>query len=149
MGMQIEWLAAYVEKCLRESWGDDADHLISSDHMVTFRAGTAACQVRVEDGDPTMVRVMALAVTDVNSSAKLLREVNEVNAHARVANVWWAARDVVVECSLFAESVTVDTLEQACQHVVNVANDIGVGMAAMYDGTTPYPPLASDSEEAA
>jgi hypothetical protein len=149
MGMQIEWLTAYVEKCLRESWGDEADQLVPFAQMVTFRAGTAACQVRVEDGDPTMVRVMALAVTGVNSSAKLLREVNEVNARSRVANVWWAARDVVVECSLFAESVTVETLEQACQHVVNVANDIGIGMAALYDGTTPYPPFASDSEEAA
>lgn len=147
--MQIEWLAAYVEKCLRHSWGDDADHLVSFGHIVTFRAGTAACQVRVEDGDPAMVRVMALAVTDVSSSAKLLREVNEVNSRARVANVWWAARDIVVECSLFAESVTVETLEQACQHVVDVANDIGIGMAAMYDGSTPYSPLASDSEEAA
>ena len=147
--MQIEWLAAYVEKCLRENWPNDADHLVTSDHVIHFRVGTAACQVRVEDGDPTMVRVMAVAVTDVSSSAKLLREVNEVNAHARVANVWWYARDVVVECSLFAESVTAETLEQACEHVASVSNDIGVGMAALYDGSTPYPPFVSDSEDAA
>jgi T3SS (YopN, CesT) and YbjN peptide-binding chaperone 1 len=149
MSMRIEWLGAYVAMCLRESWGDDADHLVTAGHVTHFRVGTAACQVRVEDGDPTMVRVMAVAVTDVRSSAKLLREVNEVNAHARVANVWWYERDVVVECSLFAESVTVETLEQACQQVASVANDIGVGMAALYDGSTPYPPFVSDSEDAA
>lgn len=149
MEKQIEWLAAYVEKCMREGWAAEEDCLHSYRGVVTFRAGTAMCHVRVEGTEPAMVRVMARAVTDVNASAKLLREINEVNARSRVACLWWSDDDVIVECSLFAESVDVDTLEQACCHVAEVANDIGVGMAAMYDGSTPYPPFASDSEDAA
>lgn len=96
-----------------------------------------------------MVRVMAVAVTNVIASAKLLREINEVNSASRVANLWWADGHVFVECSLFAESVNAHTLDQACRHVAEVANDIGVGMAAMYDGSTPYPPSASDCEDVA
>lgn len=73
----------------------------------------------------------------------------KINARSRVANVWWTDGDVIVECSLFAEAVNVESLAQACCHVGAVANDIGIGFAATYDGSTPYPPLASDSEDAA
>lgn len=149
MAEQTEWLAAYVEKCLRESWGDDAAFLRCHDDVTVFRLGTAACQVRVEIGDPVMVRVLAQAVVGVRLTAKLLREINEINARARIANLWWHDDDVIVECSLFAESVDADTLGQACRSVADVANDIGVGMAAMFDGATPYPPFASDTEDAA
>ena len=66
-----------------------------------------------------------------------------------MANVWWDDGDVVVECSLFAESVEADSLAMACSHVGIVANDIGVGFAAMFDGSTPYSPFENDSEDAA
>jgi hypothetical protein len=149
MDKQTEWLAAYVEKCMRESWGDEADGLGCFGDMIAFRLGTAACIVRVEAGDPAMVRVMAKAVLGVRPTAKLLRELNEVNARSRIANAWWDDGDVVVECSLFAESVSEHSLDEACGAVAQVANDIGVGFAAMFDGSTPYPPFASDSEDAA
>ncbi|MEP6666200.1 MAG: hypothetical protein ABJA81_07120 [Nocardioidaceae bacterium] len=149
MDKQAEWLAAYVEKCMVEEWGDDFDDLDGFGDAVTYRAGTAAGMVHVESDAPVMVRVMAKAVLDVRPTAKLLREINEVNARSRVANVWWNDGDVVVECSLFAEAVNVASLGEACRHVSAVANDIGVGFAAMYDGSTPYPPFANDSEEAA
>ena len=149
MDKQIEWLAAYVEKCMRDLWDDEADCLGCFGDVIAFPLGTAACLVRVEPGDPAMVRVMAKAVLNVRPTAKLLRELNEVNAHSRVANAWWYEDDVVVECSLFAESVNVESLDKACRAVGQVANDIGVGFAAMFDGSTPYPPFASDSEDAA
>lgn len=149
MDKQAEWLAAYVEKCMLQSWEDEAEELGRLGDVVAFRSGTAACIVRVESGTPVMVRVMAKAVLGVRSTAKLLRELNEVNARSRVANSWWNDGDVVVECSLFAESVNADSLRDACFHVAAVANDIGVGFAAMYDGATPYPPFADESEDAA
>ena len=62
MSKHVEWLTAYVEKCMVEAWGDDADQLGSHHGVVTFRVGTAACIVRVEDGEPVMARVMAKAV---------------------------------------------------------------------------------------
>lgn len=149
MDNQAEWLGAYVEKCLAGAWGDDVAALGSVGNMVAFRSGTAACQVHVEATPPIMVRVMAKAVVDVRLTAKMLREINELNACSRVANVWWNGGDVVVECSLFADAVNPASLSEACHSVGVVANDIGIGFAAMYDGSTPYPPLADDSTNAA
>jgi len=66
----------------------------------------------------------------------------------------WCGEGVVVfragtaTCQVRVESDE-PALGQACRHVAGVANDIGVGMAAMYDGSTPYPPFASDTEDAA
>lgn len=148
MENQAEWLTAYVEKCMREVCGEESvDDAFNG--VVAFRSGTADCQVRVEAVEPVMVRVMARAVIGVHPTAKLLREINAVNACSRVANCWWCDGDVVVECSLFAEAVNPTSLAAACWHVSEVANDIGVGFAAMYDGSTPYPPFASDAEDAA
>lgn len=149
MDKQAEWLAAYVEKCMREIWEDEADSLCYDSDVIWFRSGTAACLVRTEPGAPLMVRVMAKAVLGVRPTAKVLREINEVNARSLVANCWWGDGDVVVECSLFADAVNPKSLDEAGSHVSRVANDIGVGFAAMFDGSTPYPPIASDSEDAA
>jgi T3SS (YopN, CesT) and YbjN peptide-binding chaperone 1 len=146
MDRQAEWLAAYVSKCMVEAWGEASDELSSYGEAVGYRAGTAACIVRVEPTPPVMVRVMAKAVVGVRLNAKLLREINALNARSRVANVWWSDGDVVVECSLFAEAVDTASLAAACHHVATVANDIGVGFAAMFDGAVPYPPFDSESE---
>ncbi|MBA3234120.1 MAG: YbjN domain-containing protein [Propionibacteriales bacterium] len=149
MDRQAEWLAAYVEKCMAQAWGDEAAGLTNVGDMVMYRWGSAACSVRVESTIPVMVRVMAKAVIGVRPTAKLLREINEVNARSRVVNAWWYDGDVTVECSLFADAVSPESLREACFHVGQVADDIGVGLAALYDGSTPYPPFANDSEDAA
>ncbi len=147
---QIEWLDAYVARCMASIYEEKLNELTFHPRAVVFRAGTASCQVRVEDGDPAMVRVMAQAVGGVKDSAKLLRELNELNAHSRVTNAWWSDGDVVVECSMLAETVDQNSLAAACFFVSRVANDIGVGFAALFDGTTPYPPaeMADSSDDA-
>ncbi|MBA2560904.1 MAG: hypothetical protein H0V07_13655 [Propionibacteriales bacterium] len=149
MNKQAEWLTAYVEKCMKEGWGGSMEAPNCFGDIVSFRSGTTECTVRAEDDWPMMVRVMATAVQDARLSLKLLREINEINSSSRVANVWWNDGSVVVECSLFAEAVDGSSLSSACWHVSQVANDIGIGFAAMYDGSTPYAPYTSDSEEAA
>ncbi|HEY7043784.1 MAG TPA: hypothetical protein VH419_08970, partial [Nocardioidaceae bacterium] len=146
---QVEWLSAYVEKCMVEAWGDHAEELGRHGDVVTYRAGTASGRVQVECETPVIVRVMAKAVTGVRPTAKLLREINRVNACSRIAHLWWHHGDVVVECPLYAEAVTPDSLRETCFHVSAVANDIGVVFAALFDGATPFPPLANDSEDAA
>ncbi len=92
---------------------------------------------------------MALAVCGVGPSAALLRAINELNVNSHITSTWCHDGDVSVECSLFAESVDEDTLREACLSVIRVANDIGVGMAAMYDGCTPLSPSLDDAEDAA
>lgn len=149
MDKQAEWLLAYVEKCFRRGMSRVVGGIEHVPSGVNFDAGSARCQVRVEVAEPAMVRVMALAVRGVRPSAALLRSINELNVNSRVTSTWCHDGDVIVECSLFAESVDVDTLREACLSVIRVANDIGVGMAAMYDGCTPLAPSLDDTEDAA
>jgi hypothetical protein len=75
-----------------------------------FRAGLAACYVTAEGGDPVMVRVFAIAATGVKRSARLLAEVNEINARGRSAWVTWAHGQVVVSQAMTAVSVTAESL---------------------------------------
>ncbi len=149
MDKQGEWLLAYVEKCMRRGMSRVVGAFEHVPTGLCFDAGSARCQVRVEAAEPAMVRVMALAVCDVRPSAALLREINELNANSRITSAWWHDGDVIVECSLFAQSVDVETLQEGCLSVIRVANDIGVGMAAMYDGCTPLSPFVDDAEDAA
>jgi hypothetical protein len=146
------FVRSHVERCLADMLGacrvpadQDGDYF--------FRSGSAACYVRVEDQDPVIVRVFAIAATGVSRSAKLLVEINEVNTRSRSAWVTWAAGQVVVSQAPTAESVTVQTLDQACGAVVRVANEIGAVIAAMFGGATPFTacgqdvtPVSGDSE---
>jgi T3SS (YopN, CesT) and YbjN peptide-binding chaperone 1 len=146
------FVRSYVERCLADMLGvcrvpadQDGDYF--------FRSGSAACYVRVEDQDPVIVRVFAIAATGVSRSAKLLAEINEVNSRSRSAWATWAAGQVVVSQTLPAESVTVHALDQVCGSVVRVANDIGTMIAAVFGGATPFAaggqdatPVSGDSE---
>lgn len=141
-------MLAYVEKCFRRGMSRVVGGFEHVPSGVNFEGGSARCQVRVEFVEPVMVRVMALAVCGVRPSAALLRAINELNVNSHITSTWCHDGDVIVECSLFAESVDEDTLLEACLSVIRVANDIGVGMAAMYDGCTPLSP-SLDAEDAA
>ena len=124
------FVRSHVERCLADMLGAcrvPADQ----DGEYFFRSGSAACYVRVEDQDPVIVRVFAIAATGVSRSAKLLAEINEVNTSSRSTWVTWAAGQVVVSQALTAESVTVHALDQSCGAVVRVANDIGSMIAAV------------------
>ncbi|MGI8889129.1 MAG: T3SS (YopN, CesT) and YbjN peptide-binding chaperone 1, partial [Nocardioidaceae bacterium] len=147
MTERVDWLLAYVEKCMTHIYEDRLDELAFHPGVAMFREGTAQCHVRTEGGDPAMVRVMAHAVSGVACSAKLLRELNELNARSRATSVWWHGGDVTVECSMFAEDVGIGSLAAACRSVGQVANDIGIGIAAMFDGSTPYPADMVDSSD--
>ncbi|MEJ7743020.1 MAG: hypothetical protein WKF73_10965 [Nocardioidaceae bacterium] len=147
MTERVDWLLAYVEKCMTHIYEDRLDELAFYPGVATFREGTAQCQVRTEGGDPAMVRVMAHAVSGVACSAKLLRELNELNARSRATSVWWLEGDVTVECSMFAEDVGIGSLAAACRSVGQVANDSGIWIAAMFDGSTPYPADMVDSSD--
>ena len=87
MDVQVTWLRAYVEKCLRQAW-EDRPVCMDEDGDFFFRCNTAACWVRVEE-DASLVRVFAHAATGVKRSARLLAELNELNQRARAAKVYW------------------------------------------------------------
>jgi Putative bacterial sensory transduction regulator len=131
------FVRSHVERCLADMLGvcrvpadQDGDYF--------FRSVTVACYVRVDDQDPVIVRVFAIAVTGVSPSAKLLAEINDVNSRSRTAWTTWETGQVVVTQVLTAEAVTIHALDQACDSVVRVANDIGGMIAAVFAGITPF-----------
>ncbi len=52
---------------------------------------------------------------------------------------YWRGGLVVVETSVEADQVNATSLSLACMAVASTADDLGVLVAAMYDGRTPYP----------
>lgn len=140
------WFRAYVEACLREAWGVPAV-VTDADRDFPFRHGMAACWVRIEPGEPMLVRVFGHAATDVKRSASLLAELNDVNARSLAPTVSWHRVGggpqglVFVDQALHAEAVTPASLAHACAAVGSVADDIGLLVATMFGGSTPFSPL--------
>lgn len=134
----MDWLRSHVERCLQDVW-DVCRVVADGDGQYPFRFGTAGGFVAVEAGDPPVVRVWAEAVTGTRRTARLLIEINEVNARSRTAHAFFDHGSVVVEQALHADGVNRDTLAQAFASVGTVADDIGAMIAAVYGGRTPFP----------
>jgi Putative bacterial sensory transduction regulator len=143
---EIAWLRSHVERCLEDHWGvyplvmdDDGDY--------PFRCGTARCYVSIVCGDPDLIRVWAFAARVPKRSLKVLVELNELNARARSLNVFWAGGSVIVEQTIHADGLTEETLGYACRTVGGASDDIGMLLAAMFGGETPYPAMDTEDQE--
>ena len=90
--------------------------------------------------------ISAWAATGLTSSAKLLREVNEVNGRARGPKVFFDGGYVIVQQALIASSLDVDSFVFAVGAVSSIADDIGPMLAAVYGGSTCFPAELSDAE---
>ncbi len=135
---------AQVDRCLREIWQVDRV-VVDGDGDVAFRAGTAACWVRVDACEPRLVRVFGHAVVGVRRTAALLRELNDVGSKARTTSVVWdedgpGARTGVVRVSavVHPDALGPRALQHAISTVAVVASDLGPMLAAVYGGSTPY-----------
>lgn len=143
----LEWFRAYVERLLAEAW--DMERLTpDQDGDYPFRFGTAVCFVRIEQGPPLAIRVVAQAASGVRRSAKLLTELNELNASARSVSTYWFEGAVYVDRAVDAAGVNADTLLGACTEVGRAADNIGALIAGVYDGHTPFQPVPVDEESA-
>jgi hypothetical protein len=135
---------SHVERCLQDIWqvcrvsmDDDGDY--------PFRAGVAACWVRVDSQVPVLVRVFGHAVVDVKRSAGLLRELNDVNGRARTTSAAWDAGVVRVSAMVHPDALGRKSLRHALDAVASVSNDLGPMLASVYGGSTPY--TAEEVEE--
>lgn len=143
---EIEWFRSHVEKLLRDGW-EQCQIEVDEDGDFPFRFGTAACFVRVVAGPPLAVRVVATAATGVRRSAKLLTELNELNAHARSVTTYWCSGAVLVEKTLDATAVNDDTLLRACGEVGAAADSVGTLIAGVFDGATPFGAVPVDQDQ--
>lgn len=139
----IDLVQAWVEKLLKEAF--DLDELVrDADGDYPFRHGSAAYFVRVLDRDPPLVRVFAVAVTDVEATPELCWEVNDLNASVSLVRLSAAAGCVFVEADLLADSLEREQLLHVCFTVGDVADHVGPLIAATFGGQTAFP--ADESE---
>jgi hypothetical protein len=136
---------SHVERCLQDIWrisqvpiDDEGDY--------PFRAGTAACWVRVDSQVPVLVRVIGHAVEGVKRTSGLLRELNEINSCTRTTSVVWDEGVIRVTAMLHPEGLGRGSLRHALDAVTLVTNDIGPMIASVYGGTTPYEAKVSGHE---
>jgi Putative bacterial sensory transduction regulator len=146
-------LRSHVERCLQDVW-EQHELIIDGDGDYPYRWGTAACWVAVQSGPSMAVRVFAHAAHGLKRTAKLLTEINEVNARSRWARVFWDHGRVIVAAELPWTAIDRPALDQFMRSVGTVADDIGAMLAAVYGGQTPLPPeldpqTQSNGEDAA
>ena len=97
------------------------------------------------------VRVWAHAALGIKPSLAMWRELNDIQRRCLTSSVMWSSGVVVVTQTISAVGLTRPVLAQALNAVGNVADDIGILLASMFGGSTPYPAEQPDSadEEAA
>jgi hypothetical protein len=130
------WFRAYLSECLRQIWGV-SELLADPDGDFYFHNGTTECFVSVDGGRALIVRIWAVAAVNLRTSAKLLREVNDINTRTRSCHVVFSKSAVLVEQMIAAAGVNEQTLAQACASVTTVADDTGALFATVFDGVTP------------
>lgn len=135
---EIRWVRSHVERLLQDEW-DTRTVTVDGDGDYPFRCGTAAGWVQVTSSDPVMVRVFAHAATGLRPSLKLLSELNSIQCRTLSASVMLHAGVVVVAQTISPIALTRPVLAQALNAVGGIADDIGVLLAGMFNGATPYP----------
>ena len=143
---ETAWLRSHVERCLEDYWGA-YPLIVDDDGDYPFRCGTACCFVSIVYGDPHVIRVWAFAARVPRRSLKFLAELNEINQRARSLNVYWDGESVIVEQTIHAGGLSEETLKDACRSVGSASDDIGILLAAMFGGETPYPALDTEDQE--
>jgi hypothetical protein len=135
---ELVWLRSHLERCLQDTW-QDYSVAMDDDGDYPFRFGTAACYISITPiGDEHHIRVWAIAARDIVRSAKMFSELNDFNAQVRSAHAFWFYRTIYVEQLVHADGLTAATVAQAYLSVGTLADELGVLLASMFGGQTPY-----------
>lgn len=142
------WIRSHVERLLQEQWQTCRVHP-DGDGDYMFRKGTAAGWVSVLSSEPVMVRVFAHAVHGLKPSLAVLRELNDIQSRSLSTSIGLIHGWVTVSQTISPIALSQEVLAQAISAVGAVANDIGVLLAGVFGGTTPFPVEAGAEEEVA
>ena len=145
---EVMWIRSHVERLLQDEW-NVGRVTVDEDGDYPFRTGTAACWVRVLDSNPVMVRVFAHAAFGVRPTLKLMIELNDIQNRTLSATVSLRDGVVMVSQTISPVGLTRPVLCQAVHAVGGVADDIGLLLASMFNGSTPYPAEEPQAEDAA
>lgn len=106
--------------------------------------GTLAVYVRLVEQSPPLVRVWSPAAHDLPTTAKVLREVNDVNRGLVGARAFLGGRTLYVAGELEVESVEPGELGRLVERVGTTAVRVGSMLAAVHGGVQPH--VAQDEE---
>jgi hypothetical protein len=143
---ELAWITSHVERLLQDEWGlcrVEADH----DGDYFYREGTAACWVSIMPTQPIMVRVFGHAAAGVKPSLKLFTEFNDIARRALSVSIVLEGGTVVVSQTISPIGLTGPVLAQALRAVGGVADDVGLLLAGMFGGSTPFPAETSSASE--
>jgi hypothetical protein len=143
---ELAWITSHVERLLAEEW-ELCRVSADSDGDYFYREGTAACWVSVMDTKPIMVRVFAHAAVDLKPSLKLFTELNQIERRALSVSVVLEHGTVLVSQTISPIGLTAPVLQQALRAVGGVADDIGLLLASMFGGATPFPAEVQPTSE--
>lgn len=140
------WVRSHVERLLQDEW-DVCRVVTDDDGDYPFRNGTAAGWVTImPGGDVPFVRVFAHAALDVKPTVALLRELNDIQARCLTAAIFVVDGRVIVSQTVSPVGLTRPVLAQALNAVGGVAADIGLLVAGMFGGSTPFPAETPEHE---
>ncbi|MCY7290172.1 MAG: YbjN domain-containing protein [Cryobacterium sp.] len=138
---QTTLLRAHVERVLQDAWGVK-DLEVDSDGDYRYRYDSAACWVRIrppiDPDDQPCVEAFALAAKGLKRSAKLLNEINALNAAARWVKIALEGDQIYVNYVLHMAGADREALLNATKAVGGVAADLGPVLSAVYGGDTPF-----------
>lgn len=140
------WITSHVERLLAEEW-ELCRLTPDPDGDFFYRSGTAACWVSVMNTAPIMVRVFAHAATGLKASLKLFHELNDIERRALSVSVVLEHDTVVVSQTISPIMLTAPVLAQALTAVGGVADDIGLLLAGVFGGSTPFPAESTPTSE--
>ena len=132
------WFEAYVGNRLLTVVEDGRRLARTDDGEWTVAVDGDELRVRIDREPYWSVEVYALAATGVRTRAAALREINALNARLASATVVLADGVVVVKQRVHADGLTENTLAQAVRAVAGVADDVGLAMRVMHDGTAVF-----------
>ena len=133
MADQADWFRAFVERSLQEVW-ESSEVIQDEDGDYAYTDGIAMAYVSVDPEPRLGACIWSYAAFEVKGSASVLRELNDLNAGARLCKVMWQDGVVRVELRLPADQVSVESLERACGHVQRMTSDIGPLFAVVHGG---------------
>lgn len=130
--MRIDMVLAYVRDLMGELSGERPEPDESG--QVSIQGSLTRIHVQVVSPQDPVVRVFAVAATEVAASAELLAELNERNAKVRFARVWLADGRLVVETEIWAVDLDPSNFGFACNHIADVAAELADRAVKEFDG---------------
>lgn len=127
-------LRSHVERCLQDEFDlcrvvadDDGDYPLER-KGITYYVG-----LHETDG-AWWVKVFCPLVIGVKRSAKLLAELNDLNARTPLTKAVWQHGTVFIGGHLHSSALTRETLGRLCRAVGGVAADVGEMIAVVHGG---------------